>query len=546
MPDLQHTLQGNDLGFLKMVAGNWGIELTAPDVATGLPILVNALLNKNLVNEIVEALPAEAEEALRALLENEGRLSWAVFTRRFGEVRVMGAGRRDRERPDLKPVSPAEVLWYRALIGKAFLGAAPEPQEFAYIPEDLLELMNPIASSAPAPLGRASSPGESAHAMPATDHILDQATTLLAALRLGLDAENLAAGNFTIPVNALQAILRSAGLLDKTGMPLPEQARAFLEAPRGEALAVLARGWMDSKAYNELRLLPGLKFEGEWANDPLAARQVLLKLLSQLPTDRWWNLHAFVNGVAENFPDFQRPAGDYDSWFIRRESDGQFLRGIQAWDEVDGAVIRAMITGPMHWLGIYDLAAPSAEGEPASFRPGKWAEPLWHGAAPRGLAEEKGQVRVSSDGVILVNALAPRAVRYQIARFGEWEVESGGAFRYRLTPGSLERARQQGLKPAHLTALLKKHLASPIPPALLQALERWEKFGAQAHIEKAVLLRVQSPEALTALRQSRAARYLGEMLGADAVVIKPGGEEAVLRALAESGYLAEEIQPGKK
>src|SRR5512140_635573 len=121
MPDLTHTLQGTDLGFLRMVAGAWGFELDAPDAKSALPLLVDALRDRHLVPEVVESLPAEARLALQSLVESEGRSLWAAFTRRFGEVRPMGPARRDRERPDLRPASTAEMLWYRALIGKAFL-----------------------------------------------------------------------------------------------------------------------------------------------------------------------------------------------------------------------------------------------------------------------------------------------------------------------------------------------------------------------------------------------------------------------------------------
>lgn len=539
MPDIQHTLQGNDLGFLKMVAGAWGIELNAPDAHTGLLLLVNAMLNRTLVNEIVEALPPAAAQALRALIETEGRMTWAVFTRRFGEVRAMGAGRRDRERPDLKPASPAEVLWYRALIGKTFLNLPPEPQEYAYIPDDLLELMNPIPSSQPEPLGRPASPGETAHPLPANDLILDRACSLLAALRSGLALPEQETQDWAPSAAQLTALLRSAGLIDTAGVPLPEPTRAFLEAPRAEALAWLVKKWMESPGFNELLLLPGLKFEGEWANNPLQTRSQVIEMLSHLPTDRWWSLNSFVSGVFEAHPDFQRPAGDYDSWFIRRESDGQYLCGIASWDEVDGALLRLIITGPMHWLGIYDLAAPEPGAAPAAFRPSAWAEALWHGSPPRGLALENQPVKAGSDGLIRLPALSPRSLRYQVARFCNWEGESREEYRYRLSPASLERARQQGLKTSHLVTLLRKHSSGPLPPTLLQALERWEKFGPQAQIETVTILRLSSAEILNSLRQSRAGRFLGEAVSPTVVIVKPGGEQVVLRTLAEMGYLGD-------
>ena len=90
---------------------------------------------------------------------------WATFVRTFGELRRMGMAKRDRERPDLKPASAVEVLWYRGLVGRAFLSVPPanEPQEYAYIPEDLLPLLPILRTDAHPPLGRPATPNESAH-----------------------------------------------------------------------------------------------------------------------------------------------------------------------------------------------------------------------------------------------------------------------------------------------------------------------------------------------------------------------------------------------
>ncbi len=540
MPDLAQTLNDADLGFLRMIAGAWGLELNAPDSHTALPVLVEALHDAELVREILDVLPQEALQALQALLENDGCMTWAMFTRRYGEVRSMGPGKRDRERPDLKPASNAEILWYRALIGRAFLHFPPaEPQEYAYIPDDLLEFLRPIATQAPPLIGRPASPGECAQEIPATDGILDHACTLLAGLRSGLTIDDFEDERWSTSAENLAGLLKSAGLLDENLQPLPEPVRAFLEATRSEALAALSRAWIDSTDFNDLRRLPSLKFEGDWENDPLHARQVILDLLSRVPHGTWWSLAGFIAGVKERYPDFQRPAGDYDSWFICRLSDDSYLRGFTSWEEVDGALLRHYITGPLHWLGLVDLAAPADGSVPAAFRFTAWASDLWHGLPPAGLAEETAQLRLASDGRIRVPPLFPRPARYQVARFCRWEGEVDGEYHYRLAPDSLERARQQGLRVAHLEALLRKHSADPLSPMLLQALERWEKYGAQATIEKAILLQVAAPEIVTALRKTHAARYLGEQLSPTSILVKPGGEEAVRAALAEIGYLGE-------
>lgn len=540
MPDLQHTLQGHDLGFLKMVADAWGIELNAPDAYTALPQLAQSMLDRARIDDLLDTLPAETQAALDELLEHEGRLTWAIFTRSFGEVRVMGSARRDRERPDLKPASPAEVLWYRALIGRAFFNDPPEPQEYAYIPDDLLELVHPSAVHLPAPLGRKATAAERAYPIPVDDHILDHACTLLAGLRLGMDLEALPAASWKISPRALTCLLQAAGLLDANDQPHTDAIKNFLEAPRGQALATLASAWMNSPTFNELRLLPGLSIEGEWSNDPLLARRFVLDLLSSIPQDTWWSLSSFVNAIRERHPDFQRPAGDYDSWFIRQESSGEFLRGFAAWDEVDGALLCYLICQPLHWLGLLDLASPAAGKEISAFRFSSWAAALWHGATPDGLSSENGGLRVISDGRVTALPLAPRAVRYQLTRFCEWGNEQAGEYHYRITPASLERARQQGLKPAQLLALLRRN-APVVPPPLAQAIDRWEQQGVQAAIRPAVLLRVSSPEILVALRKSRAARFLAEPLTPTIVAIHAGSEEKVLLALVELGYLGEII-----
>lgn len=539
MPDLLHTLQGRDLGFLRMTASLWGIELSAPDVHTALPLLTQGILSSGQVQEMVETLPEAARQAIHALLENDGLMPWSLFSRRYGDIRVMGSAKRDRERPDLRPASPSEALWYRGLIGRAFLNQPPEPQEYTYIPDDLVEMIHLPDAETLHIYGRPASPAEISIVRPATDGILDHICTFLAGRRIGLPDSMFQTQVWGISLAELEALLMAAGLLDKTGKPQPRAVQLFLKLPRAEALTQLVTAWMRSTTYNELFLLPDLSCEGDWLNDPLATRSTILDMLSHLPLHTWWNCSSFLTDVKENQPDFQRPAGDYDSWFIRKAGTEHYYRGFSAWDEVDGNLLLKIITGPMHWLGIHDLARPDAESALAAFRPSEWAEYLVSGKVPQGFPKEDGKVRVTSEGTLHIPRLAPRAFRYQLARFTDWIKESPEEYVYRLTPAALERARQQDLSTAQLINLLRKNYPGPLPPNLIKALSRWEKQGSQAKIQTAVLLRVSSAEILTALRGTRAAKFLLEDLSPTVVILRPGSEEAVLAALAEIGYLGE-------
>ena len=542
MPLLADALRGRDMGFLKMVAGNWGLDISAPDAATFLPSLAAGILGHQWKNDVLETLPRDAQHALQKLARNEGRLSWAQFTRNYGEVRPFGPGKREKERPDLKPISPAETLWYRALVGRAFLkdGSQREPVEYAYIPDDLLGFLSDLVQGGDMPPGRPASPSETTLPLLATDRILDQACSLLAWLRLELPLADLRLPPGSLPPALLLELLQAARLVDDKGQLLAEPVRAFLEAPRGQALLLLAKEWLGAISLNELRMLPGLKFEGEWLNDPLRARQAVMHWIGQVPAGSWWSLSAFIRALRERDPDFQRPAGDYDSWFIRLEGSQTYLRGFEHWDEVDGILVRFLVCGPLHNLGFLDLARASPSGEISAFRFSAFAEDLLHGQAPAGLPLEDAHLKLTSSGRLVLPRLFPRAARYQIARFCLWEEETPDEFRYRLAPSALERAAAQGLRPRQLVGLLRKHAdPSAIPPTLVQALERWESAGTQAVVERAVLLRLATPEILSALKKSRAGRYIQEELTATTALLRPGSEEKVLETISELGYLGD-------
>jgi hypothetical protein len=362
---------------------------------------------------------------------------------------------------------------------------------------------------------------------------------LLAWLRLGNPPETLPLSlSITVPV--LTQLLHAAGLLDGNNQPQPEEVRAFLEAPPAEALLLLVQAWLASPAFNELRLLPGLTFEGNWMNDALANRQTLLDLLRSLPADRWWSLSAFIAAIKERQPDYLRPGGDYDSWFIRRTDSETYLRGFSTWDEVDGALLRFFITGPLHWLGLYDLAAPQPGAPATAFRPSVLCTSLFNNGLPAGLPAEDSQIRLTSTGRMRLPARLPRPVRYTLLRFCRWDGENDQEILCSITPTALSIARQQGLRTTHLINLLRKHSADPISPLLVKALERWEKLDAQASLQSGTLLRLGSPEILAALQKSSAKRFILEELNSTTVLIRPGSEESVINALLEIGYLTED------
>ena len=534
MPDLFHSLLKQDLGHLRVIAELWGLELKSTEAEAALEELSVSLLEPDLFTELIDSLSPEADSAITALVNSGGRIPWPTFTRKYGEIREAGAGKRDREKLYLNPASTTEILYYRGLLARAFFDTKKGPQEFAYIPDDLLSLLDREEAEEESeeveqaePLGRAASPGEKGHEIPATDFILDDATTLLAALRLGIDPPET-----RITRKTLQSLMESANLI-KGSAPQPEPVKAFLEASRADALNMLQNAWVESDSFNELHLMPTIVCEGEWKNQPQETREFLLNLLGAIPEGKWWSLGAFIREIKQKYADFQRPAGDYDSWFIKRASDGQYLRGFASWDQVDGALIKYFITNILHWLGQVDLCIADGATEPTSFQVVNSESHI--------TGKEDQKLHISSQGWIAIPRLAPRVVRYQVSRFCEWEDPKDDVYRYRLSTNSLTKAKEQGLKVEHLLALLSRHSDAGVPPSLVKALKRWEVNGTEARVQTQIILKVSKPEILEEMRRSRASKFLGEVLSPTTVIIKGGAVQKVMEVLTELGLLTEVI-----
>jgi hypothetical protein len=558
MPDLFDSLLKQDIGHLRIIAEFWGLELDSKSADAAREKLTVSLLDPKLLAELTDTLPPEADSAITYLVNVGGRIPWPTFTRKFGDIREAGAGKRDREKLHLKPASAAEVLYYRGLLARAFFDTEKGPQEFAYIPDDLLSLLN-REENTPAlvsgikleraekkeeirkssgvqeseALGRPASPAEKGLETLANDFILDDVTTLLAALRMGKTPGS--DGSLSVPQQsaALQNLLTAANLV-RQNVPQTEVVKNFLASSRQAALKMLQEAWVESQAFNELHLMPGIICEGEWTNQPHETREFLLNLLDAVPENKWWSLNAFVRDVKQKYADFQRPAGDYDSWFIKRTSDGQYLRGFQHWDEVDGALIRYFITNILFWLGQVDLSIAEGSNLPTAFR-------IINIESRMSIIEDR-KLHVSSQGKITAPRLTPRVVRYQLARFCEWDEEKNEQFKYHITTNSLAKAKEQGLKAEHLLSLLVKHSDGGVPPSLVKALKRWEVSGTEARVQTQVVLKVSRPEILEEMRKSKAGKYLGEVLNPTAVIVKSGAIQNVMEALTELGLLTEVIK----
>ncbi len=540
MPDVFHTLLNYDPEMLKIIAGKWGFSPLTTEQADIAREMTERFLDPLEFERMLEVLPADSRECLSDLARLGGRLLWSEFLRRYGAIREMGIARRNREAPYESPANRAEELWYHGLIGKAFLKGKDGLQEYAYLPDEILKFLSE---------GQLSPPGFSVAAFeqdtlavihPASDRILDHLTSYLAAKRSGRNLEGVI-NEFKQPsLRECEQLLICCDLLNANGDPFPDAIKNFLAKSRGNSLCFLFARWFSSKVFNELWLMPGIIPEGTWMNDPIGAREALVERIVGLDGSTWWRIDSFMASIKQTLPYYQRPAGDFESWMIRSAQTGASLRGFEYWDQVDGALIRYLILGPLHWLGVLDLGSTRKGAAPEAFRLSRMAGSLTANKPPEDLAAENGSITVLRNGKISCPRNVQRAVRYQLARFCEADGVNDRGYLYKLTAGSLKNAMSQGLLAEQLSSLLARHAGGAMPASLASALQRWAANGAQTSLEQVVLLRVTSPDILTEIRKSPIGRFLGEQLNPTTVILPATAVEKIIPRLMELGYICEQ------
>ncbi len=563
MHTLLPTLLDHDPGLLEIIAHRWDVDLDAGDKRDVAQVLAEAMLDSERAAAEWNRLTDAERGALQTLLSApDHKMPEAHYSRLFGEIRQMGPGRREREKPHLNPVSVAETLYYRGLLALAFSQGTAGMQAFVYVPSDLAAVM-PVhetgfdlaADGDTAPALKEPEAYQPQHTTPATTALVDDLTTLLAYLQIAsVPAEPEARLQQVIDALAphwlgaqtpssialMISLAGSMGLAaneDGLFKPVPARAKSWLDDTRPRQVRALVEAWQSSTLYNELWHMPELRPEPTgWRNDPLLARQTVLTFLEMAPPDTWWPVEELVELVHAEEPDFQRPGGDYDSWYIRDAGTGDYLHGFENWDRVEGAMLRFILAGPMHWLGLTDLGDGGALCRLTIYGRAligmtEWPDP----------EEERLPAELQDDGTLLAPRMLSRYERFQIARISEWETP-GDPYVYRVTAAGLQRAAEQGLPLDAIRAFLRRTTGRDTLPRPVQELfERWEQTGrADVWMSRAVVLRTNDPDALrTILETPELRRFLGAQLGPTAVLVRAGQEHDLAAALQQHGINVE-------
>ncbi|MFZ1397917.1 MAG: helicase-associated domain-containing protein [Candidatus Promineifilaceae bacterium] len=578
MRPLKKALQEHELIVLRVMGEWYDLDLTGEDKAACVRELAEALAELDFAQEILYLGPEEAA-AVQTLVQGNGRSPVATFERLHGELRLMGPGALEREEPWFDPISAVESLWYRGYVFRGFDETAEGMIEFYYLPDELFAKLpqpekpkviketavpakKPKASKAkpaspaqpiqPAPTARPE-PAEGAVSSlkpvpepnrytPANSSAVDDLTTLLAlAQRTSLRREALDLLNQLL-LNAdtdrrslLVNLAREMGMLREVdgGIRPTRTAVAWLTKSREAQLRDLMDAW-SSSGWNDLCHTPGLSCEGDqWRNDPILARTALLDALPQTPD--WYRLGDLISQIKQADPDFQRPDGNYDTWYVRDKAQESYLTGIENWDLVEGRLLAFLVQGPLFWLG---LAETAVLGPQTLFRLTDRALE-WLASTPPASEEVTTPITVQPDATILASPNASRHHRFQVARISEPQpVAPGQPYAYQITPASLKQARTEGIEPDRILTFLQEASERPLPISTKRGIERWQERGVEGRLETAVILRVREAGILETLRTNAKTRpFIDESLGELAATVRLENWHKLREAAAQLGLL---------
>jgi hypothetical protein len=338
----------------------------------------------------------------------------------------------------------------------------------------------------------------------------------------------------------IRQICKAAGLVHSDQLPDTDAIKIFLQTDRINVLSGWYKIWKDSNEINDLRMIPGLKFEGNWKNNPRLPRKMIADLLSGLDGETWWSFSSLVASIKSNIPDFQRSSGEYDSWFIRKIDKPDYLKGFGAWDQIEGELLKYLIYGPLHWLGLLDIAANKKEGTITAFKISTLYSTITNSVDENRQPFEESGTPAIKNNLISLPTNTSRVTRYQIGRFCEIHSRQKEQTLFKVTAESMTEAVNQGLRPTQLLQILEKSVRLPIPASLSNILNRWEKFGKEISISQSILVRVLNNETMNSIKQNpRISKMILEDLNPTTILIKRESLEVFQKEVEAIGFLIE-------
>jgi len=497
MRQLLDCLKEHSPVMLAAIAEGWGVIINDEQTAEVVALLAATMTDADRLGHVLGSLTDTEREALAFVSKTQPRLHVAI--RKHGALRKLGPGRLEWEQDWREPTSPLERLWFLGLVYRSFAQDETYHGEVVFVPPEISELLPPITFPTPE----------------FAIEIVDAPTTIRDyhdALARDVFVLLCDVRNRDVPASQspptksqlkrlrerlydldparlllLQHCCIQMGLLRKAGRfwELTARAADWLRAAPVMRQQLLYLAWLESKERNDLWLVPSLTCERTgWKNDVHLARTAVVDHLRLCPADKWISTLSFIAAIHAVAPDFMRPDGDYDSWYIKDATTKRYVMGYSNWDSVEGALIGYLLHGPLCWLGVVASGNGEAQqGMRACFRITPAGRDILRCGpfASEPPASGRPRVRPGSREGRELRLNIPSTMdwydRFLLERFSAWLTEDALVAEYAIDARTVGNAVRRGVTLPQMLGFLRRISGSRLPAACEQLLRHW---GAEA------------------------------------------------------------------
>ncbi len=347
-------------------------------------------------------------------------------------------------------------------------------------------------------------------------------------------------------------LLVQLGLLsERGGILYAEPASTFFPLPLFERARRCYRLWLDTAFWNELAYLPDVVVRpGPAPLDPaheevVRSRKLVMERLLAEQAGMWHEFPTFIARARLYLPYllFPRQSGTR----IERYSTGSnpygwdfrlrrgWLTPREGWHLVEGGFIRAIVSGPLCWLGLANVDSQdhlnafclaSNIALVASETPPAVQEPPW------------GRLVVQPNFELVALAPISEALLVNLDRFAE-RIRLEHIAQYRLTRASVTRAIQMGLHADAIQQILEQAAGGPIPQNVQYSLVEWERQARRIELwHDVTLLEVDDAALLDTLFADAGTRpFFGRRLTPVLAEVVTGQLSTVQEILWQQDYL---------
>ncbi|MCB9423138.1 MAG: helicase-associated domain-containing protein [Ardenticatenaceae bacterium] len=379
-----------------------------------------------------------------------------------------------------------------------------------------------------------------------------------------------------IQLNFIYHLLLTAGLL-QPGSPVTawrEVKEQFLRQNEASQWAILVQSYFVLMTWSELWLMvaerPSLQLKRSQnrnyrAMPPEAMYEMLtamraqvVQVLAALPDDRWFNLHDITDLLHTFWPRFDSlawsPVNYYrdmqPDWFLVEDGRSLDTTNNKAdWHKAQGAFVRQIIQGPLHWLGLADISMEY--GRLTAFRLHGLGDLFLDKVESVPLADSTTPQQKTAVSAQPVNAITieettiivePTAVSAQAHNYLDGIAilteASTHRFVYQLSAAAIHQALEDGQTLNELLKGWEKWLAIPMPKPIHEQITAWHKAYGRARLYENITIIEFGDE--YALAEMKAATSLEKHLIAEIsptlVIIPAKSVEQLAAELEKAGY----------